>query len=67
MGTQAMKPEWRRSSHCSGGACLEVSDDAETVYVRDSKVADGPILEFSHRAWRDLIRAVRNDDFPAPQ
>jgi hypothetical protein len=67
MGTQAMKTGWRRSSRCGSGACLEVADDAEAVYVRDSKVADGPILEFSHQAWRDLIRAVRNDDFPAPR
>jgi len=66
MGTQAMQSGWRRSSHCSGGACVEVADDSATVYVRDGKVAGGPILEFSHEAWRDLIRGIRNDDFPAP-
>ena len=67
MGTQAMKPGWRRSSYCGSGACVEVADDAAAVYVRDGKVADGPVLEFTHEAWRDLIRGIRNDDFPAPR
>jgi len=58
------QPGWRRSSYCSTNGCLETSfAEAGEVLVRDSKVADGPILVFSAAAWQDFAASVRAGEF----
>ncbi|MEU0049058.1 DUF397 domain-containing protein [Streptomyces sp. NPDC006309] len=55
---------WRKSSYSNqdGGACLEVSDDFDTVVpVRDSKVPHGPVLVFPAGGWSTFVAAVRSD------
>jgi hypothetical protein len=56
---------WRKSSYSSGtGNCVEVATADGTVGVRDSKQHDrGPVLEFSHIAWKAFIRAAKNGNF----
>ncbi|MFJ2595632.1 DUF397 domain-containing protein [Streptomyces erythrochromogenes] len=55
---------WRKSSYSNdeGGACVEVSTCAcaDTVHVRDSKVADGPVLTLAPAAWAGLTSWVRS-------
>lgn len=55
---------WRKSSHSTdeGDACVEVAacSCAGTVHVRDSKVADGPVLTLAPAAWDGLTRWVRS-------
>ncbi|SFQ81965.1 DUF397 domain-containing protein [Amycolatopsis rubida] len=54
--------QWRRSSFSGpdGGTCVEVNlSAAGIVGVRDSKLADSPILLFSAREWHGLLDAVR--------
>ncbi|MFE0578293.1 MULTISPECIES: DUF397 domain-containing protein [unclassified Streptomyces] len=55
---------WRKSSYSGdeGGACVEVAacGCADTVHVRDSKVADGPVLALAPAAWAGLTRWVRS-------
>ncbi|MFG2598685.1 DUF397 domain-containing protein [Streptomyces sp. NPDC048462] len=49
---------WRKSSHSGGdgGDCLEVLDGLpEVVPVRDSKVAEGPVLMFRAAAWQSFV------------
>ncbi len=74
-------PQWRRSSYCANGACLETwtrstfcssgncvecRDSGEAVLVRDSKLGDtSPILGFDTDAWRHFIGAVKADAFSA--
>ncbi|MFE3170054.1 DUF397 domain-containing protein [Amycolatopsis sp. NPDC059090] len=56
--------EWRRSSFSGpdGGTCVEVNFSAAgTVGVRDSKLANSPVLMFSPQGWRALTDAVRGD------
>ncbi|MFC9814421.1 DUF397 domain-containing protein [Streptomyces virginiae] len=56
--------KWFKSSYSSdqGGACVEVAacGCADTVHVRDSKVADGPVLALAPAAWAGLTRWVRS-------
>ncbi|MFD9106028.1 DUF397 domain-containing protein [Streptomyces virginiae] len=54
---------WRKSSHSAseGGNCVEVATcPAAQVHVRDSKVADGPVLALAPAAWAGLTRWVRS-------
>ncbi|MEU4358223.1 DUF397 domain-containing protein [Streptomyces virginiae] len=54
---------WRKSSYSSdeGGQCVEIAAcPAAQVHVRDSKVADGPVLTLASTAWAGLTRWVRS-------
>ncbi|WP_327133069.1 DUF397 domain-containing protein [Streptomyces sp. NBC_01343] len=55
---------WRKSSYSGsdGGNCVEVATCgcADTVHIRDSKVADGPTLSLTPAAWGSLTRWVRS-------
>ncbi|MGP4012248.1 DUF397 domain-containing protein [Streptomyces sp. 4N124] len=51
---------WRKSSYSNGqgGDCVEVGDEIPGVVpVRDSKVADGPVILLGATAWAAFIRA----------
>ncbi|GAA3864056.1 DUF397 domain-containing protein [Streptomyces sedi] len=51
---------WRKSSYSDGGygTCVEVADGcAGVVPVRDSKRAQGPVLNFGTATWRSFLSA----------
>ncbi|MFE9122108.1 DUF397 domain-containing protein [Streptomyces sp. NPDC007172] len=53
---------WRKSSYsdADGGSCVEVADGfGDVVPVRDSKVADGPVLAVGAGAWARFVGAVK--------
>ncbi|RII17858.1 hypothetical protein DSC45_13220 [Streptomyces sp. YIM 130001] len=54
---------WIKSSYSSGGGgeCVEVADAQDTVRIRDSKNAAGPVLALSHAAWAGLVRLAVTD------
>ncbi|WP_030772532.1 DUF397 domain-containing protein [Streptomyces sp. NRRL F-2664] len=56
--------DWQKSSYSGseGGACVEVAtcSCADTVHVRDSKVAGGPVLALAPAAWAGLTGWVRS-------
>lgn len=49
------EPRWFKSSRSGGGDCVEVAFFGDAVLVRDSKDANGPVLTFSHDAWRAFL------------
>ncbi|GAA2270890.1 hypothetical protein GCM10010234_01570 [Streptomyces hawaiiensis] len=52
---------WRKSSYSNGdgGNCVEVADGiAGAVPVRDSKLADGPVVLVGADAWSAFLRTV---------
>ncbi|MER6340329.1 DUF397 domain-containing protein [Streptomyces tendae] len=52
---------WRKSTYSNGegGNCLEVTDGVPGVIpVRDSKVADGPVIVVGSAAWTEFVRTV---------
>ncbi|GAA2580188.1 hypothetical protein GCM10010304_22170 [Streptomyces roseoviolaceus] len=53
---------WRKSSYSNGdgGNCVEVTDGVPgTVPVRDSKLADSPVVLVGASAWAEFIRHHR--------
>jgi hypothetical protein len=53
---------WRKSTYSGGSGgedCLEVTDGVPGVIpVRDSKVADGPVVVIGSAAWTEFVRTV---------
>lgn len=55
-------PQWRSSSHCNNGNCVEVARLAgNLVGVRDNKNPQGPVLTFSTGEWAAFLRHIRGD------
>ena len=58
---------WFKSSRSAPTShCVEISLQPETVFVRDSKDAAGPVLRFAAADWTGFIAAVRCGDFDRP-
>lgn len=49
--------QWRRSSRCSNGACVEIAVSGDRFYVRD---AHGTVLTLSTRQGEAFLAAVRD-------
>jgi hypothetical protein len=52
---------WRKSTYSNGqgGDCVEVAHGVpDTVPVRDSKVADGPVVLVGPAAWVEFVRGL---------
>ncbi|WP_030207601.1 DUF397 domain-containing protein [Streptomyces sp. NRRL S-87] len=47
---------WFKSSYSTeqGGNCVEVATTPTTIHVRDSKAADGPVIDLAPAAWAAL-------------
>jgi hypothetical protein len=52
---------WRTSSYSNGGTgtCVEVSDAATGVQVRDTTNRAGTVLTIPAAAWRTLLAEIR--------
>ncbi|MFD4575678.1 DUF397 domain-containing protein [Streptomyces sp. NPDC058417] len=52
---------WTKSSYSTGnGACVEVKSPVmAALAVRDSKVEDGPVLDFPADAWNLFVTSVK--------
>ena len=58
---------WRKSTRSgAAGHCVEVANVPATVLVRDSKNADGPVLQFGETDWSGFIAGVRAGEFDRP-
>ena len=49
---------WRKSSRSDAIHCVEVASDGNSVFVRDSKNVEGPVLAFTTTAWQAFVRDV---------
>ena len=54
---------WRKSSHSSDGACVEVAAVPGQIMVRDSKDSDGAFLTFTANEWSAFIAGVKDGEF----
>ena len=56
--------EWRSSSRCEGGACIEAAGRDGAVFLRESADPDGTVLTFTPAAWRDLTARIKQMSLP---
>ena len=55
--------EWRRSSFCGNGACVEVARSTDGFLVRDAKDPKSPVLSFTSEEWSAFVAGVKSDEF----
>jgi hypothetical protein len=53
------EPTWRKSSYSGEGNCVELSDQAGRVLVRDTQDPQGLVLTVPARAWREFVGQVQ--------
>lgn len=58
--------EWRSSSRCEGGECIEAAAQDGAVLLRNSADPDGIVLPITLAAWRDLTARVKQISLPTP-
>lgn len=56
------RSEWRRSSFCADGMCVEVRDGGDEVIVRNRKRPDTQ-LHLPRAAWREFVEGVVRHEF----
>jgi hypothetical protein len=61
MESNDMTQSWRTSSYTGngGGNCVEVTDSAKAILVRDTKDRDSGTLEFTASAWQAFIGSLK--------
>jgi hypothetical protein len=52
---------WRKSQACANAACVEVAEQPDTFFVRDSKNVGGSMLTFNRADWGSFIAGIRTD------
>jgi uncharacterized protein DUF397 len=57
---------WRKARASASNGCVEITDTAADVWVRDSKDRQGPVLHFTRHEWTAFLAGVRNGEFEGP-
>ena len=62
---QGATESWIKSSYSTGnGACVEVkSPELHAIAVQDSKVAQGPSIDFTPESWNAFVHEVSTGSF----
>ena len=56
-------PNWKRSTKCSGGQCVEVTRVDGNYLIRDSKRPDLAPLSFTAQEWIAFVEGVKAGEF----
>ncbi|MEV5611887.1 DUF397 domain-containing protein [Streptomyces sp. NPDC052225] len=62
---QGSTDSWTKSSYSTGnGACVEVkSPVVQAIAVRDSKVMEGPSIDFTPDTWNAFVHELSTGSF----
>jgi predicted secreted Zn-dependent protease len=54
---------WKISTRCGNGACVEVAIDGDLVHMRNSTDPAGPALALPHAEWRGFLKGIKGGRF----
>jgi hypothetical protein len=54
---------WKKSTASAESNCVEVANDGDAVFVRDSKDPRGPVLAFTRSEWDAFLTGVHAGEF----
>ena len=56
-------PQWRKSSRCSNGTCIEVAKVGGQYLIRDGKNPNQAAHSFTEAEWLAFVAGVKADEF----
>jgi hypothetical protein len=54
---------WRKSSRCDAGQCVEVARLDDNYALRNSTLPEGTVLTFNSTMWSGFLAAARAGEF----
>jgi hypothetical protein len=54
---------WRRAQRCDAANCIEVAASGDSIVIRDSKSAQGPVLTYDRAEWETFVEGIKLGDF----
>ena len=60
---ESLSPEWRKSSFCASGTCVEVAKVDDAYLIRDSKSPEAGHLSFTAEEWDAFRKGVLAGEF----
>ncbi|GAB1689019.1 DUF397 domain-containing protein [Krasilnikovia sp. M28-CT-15] len=61
--SDSIEPQWRKSSRCGNGTCVEVAKVDDTYLIRDSKNPGAAALAFTEQEWIAFVDGVTAGEF----
>ena len=58
--------EFKKSSECGIGACVEAKEENGYVFIRNSENPNGQALVFNIDEWNAFIKGVKASEFDIP-
>jgi hypothetical protein len=56
-------PQWRKSTKCTSGTCVEVARVGDQYLIRDSKRPEATPLSFTEDEWTAFVQGVDAGEF----
>lgn len=53
---------WKVSLRCNGGACVQVADDGDMIFLGDTKNQAGTVFSCSRPQWQAFITQIKSGD-----
>lgn len=57
------KVQWKKSSFCDLDGCVEVAQNQDRVWIRNSTDADMVTLSFGQSEWSAFVEGVKSGEF----
>lgn len=62
LNEEAKTYRWRKASDCSHGACVEILEKEQTVFLRDNKRPD-LVFFLEAQDWETFKQQIKNGEF----
>lgn len=60
---QTTRTAWRRASFCASNECVEVAQQGDMIFLRDSAQPYGSMLRYAAEDWGSFLRGIKSGEF----